>query len=187
MIELSNRVQNGFKLRARAYMLFAFVLLLLAYNAHAGSPAKSFRIKAGFLLQFTSYVEWPSSKPETITLCILGEDPFGNYIDQMLEARPTNRSGKLVEVHRPTDIDGVAGCEIVFSSDEAGISQADWRMLRNKGEYLLVSDSPVLFSQGGGIRLYSDQNRIRLEVDLSSIQNDKVAISSELLRIAKVK
>ena len=48
-----------------------------------------YQVKAAFLLNFTKFIDWP--RPETpdqdspFGICILGDDPFGPVIDQIVE------------------------------------------------------------------------------------------------------
>ena len=58
-------------------------------NTRAQSP--EYQLKAVFLFNFAQFVEWPASafpKPDTpLGICILGEDPFGSYLDETVRGR----------------------------------------------------------------------------------------------------
>ena len=52
------------------------------YSAgQAVDPALEYQVKAAFLLNFTKFVDWPAGafagSDSPITICILGNDPFG--------------------------------------------------------------------------------------------------------------
>ena len=59
----------------------------LAYGVPA--DLKESEVKAAFLLNFTRFVDWPPSAFESatspLTICILGDDPFGVTLDQLVE------------------------------------------------------------------------------------------------------
>ena len=40
-----------------------------------------YKIKAGYLYNFTKFITWPEVNGATFNLCILGADPFGALID----------------------------------------------------------------------------------------------------------
>src|SRR2546423_14238921 len=62
----------------------------LAYAQTGDAPDSSeYLIKAGFIYNFAKFVEWPSAafaQPDSpIVIGILGTDPFGALIDQIVE------------------------------------------------------------------------------------------------------
>jgi len=60
--------------------------LCLSFSLSADEPAASneYRVKAGFLYNFTKFVEWPAEAgvqaSTDLQVCIYGVDPFGAFL-----------------------------------------------------------------------------------------------------------
>ncbi len=61
-----------------------------------------YEVKAAFLLNFTKFIEWPAgafaSPDSPFTICILGRDPFGRALDQIVAGESVN--GRKLAVRR---------------------------------------------------------------------------------------
>ena len=65
------------------------------------SPPSEYEVKATFLLNFTKFVQWPSSPEPPATafnICILGEDPFGETLDHIVQDERVD--GRPIQVRR---------------------------------------------------------------------------------------
>ncbi len=53
-----------------------------------------YQVKAAFLLNFTKFIDWPAASfanPDSpITICILGKDPFGPVLDEIVQGETVN-------------------------------------------------------------------------------------------------
>ena len=58
------------------------------------APAKEYQVKAVFLFNFAQFVEWPAETPaggETnFVIGVLGDDPFGAFLDKTVEGEKVN-------------------------------------------------------------------------------------------------
>jgi len=56
--------------------------------------ASEYNLKAAFLLNFARFIEWPpesfSQVAAPLVIALIGEDPFGDILDRMLEAKRVN-------------------------------------------------------------------------------------------------
>jgi hypothetical protein len=76
------------------------------------------------------------------------------------------------------------GCAIVYVSDsEAGNLEKILAELNGKGA-LLVSGLPDFAEDGGAIQFLVEENRVRFEVNLDAASRNRLALSSELLKVA---
>src|ERR1039457_6247393 len=86
-----------------------------------------YEIKAGFLFNFTKFVEWPtgtfanSSAP--IILGVVGENPFGNLLTEAAAGKAGN--GRAVLVRQVMEGQDLRSCEILFvaSTDKRHTAQ----------------------------------------------------------------
>ena len=89
----------------------------------AATPAKAaapteYQLKAVFLFNFAQFVDWPQeSFPEAQTplvIGVLGEDPFGTYLDEIVRGETVNDHHLVVQRYRR--VDEITTCHILFIS-----------------------------------------------------------------------
>ena len=174
----------------RRYPLFrpAFLsVLLLALPARAAVPME-YQIKAVFLFNLTQFVTWPaasfSSPEEPFVIGILGQDPFGKFLDETVKGEKVD--GHPLVVRRFQEASEVTACRILFiGRSEGGRPGRALSALKGKG-ILTVGDTEA-FSEGGGMmRFLTQDNKIRFRVNLAAVQCEDLAFSSKLLRLAEV-
>jgi hypothetical protein len=155
-------------------------------NTLAQSP--EYQLKAVFLFNFAQFVEWPASAfpmPDTpLGICILGQDPFGSYLDETVRGETV--ASHPLTVRRYRTVDEIKGCHILFVSRQEQGRVAE--ILDNlKGRSVLtVSDADRFASRGGMIRFVTDHNRIRLRINLEAARAANLTLSSKLLRPAQI-
>jgi hypothetical protein len=162
----------------------ALGLLLLGGTARA-QPSE-YEVKAAFLFNFAKFVDWPEGSftaPEQgLRLCVLGSDPFGQTLDQVVSGKEVN--GRPVEVRRVQAPAVPPHCHILFlsGSEDERLGQ-HLRHLRHVS-VLTVSDVDGFAERGGVIGMRMDQNKVRFEVNMIAARDAKLKLSSQLLKVA---
>lgn len=165
-------------------LLVCYVVLLSAQ----APPSREYQIKAVFLFNFTQFVEWPvSAYPVAgtpIVIGVLGEDPFGAYLDEVVTGEEVK--GHPLVIQRFNSVDEVKTCHILFIN----IADADKleRVIDHlKGRSILtVSDAASFMRQGGMIRFITEDQKIRFQVNPEVTKADSLTISSKMLRLAEI-
>jgi hypothetical protein len=158
-------------------------------NAHAqASASPEYQLKAVFLFNFAQFVEWPPSAfagPDTpLVIGVLGEDPFGSYLEETVRGETVN--GRPLEVRRYRGVGEIGTCHILFVS-RRGEDQLQGALDSLRGRSILtVSDAEGFARRGGMIRFVTDRNRIRLRINLEAAQAAGLTLSSKLLRPAHI-
>jgi hypothetical protein len=151
------------------------------------AAAAAEEIKAAFVCNFADFIEWPTvddQEPETVTIGILGEDPFGHLIDEAAKARSIPE--RQLEVARLENRDQATGVEILFvgASEEENL---DAIFAKLRGHHVLtVGDLPGFAAAGGVIGLLIEDKRVRLEINIAASQRAGLTISSRLLKLARL-
>jgi hypothetical protein len=149
---------------------------------------REYQIKAIFLFNFTQFIEWPSSSfPTTqspMVIGILGKDPFGNYLEEVLSNEKVN--GHALVTHHYNTIDELeSDCLILYINSET--PKIETVITKLKGRNILtVSEAPNFIKQGGMIRFYTKENKIQLQVNPEAAKSANLTISSKLLRLAEI-
>lgn len=119
-----------------------------------------------------------------IVIGILGEDPFGRVLDDVVRGE-TVRSRQLV-VERFRRVEEIKTCHILFISRSEIEKYEQIFATLNGRPILTVGDTEGFATRGGMIRLLTEQNRIRLRVNVRAARAAGLTISSRLLRAAEI-
>jgi hypothetical protein len=154
----------------------------------ATATTKEYQLKAGFLYNFTHFVEWPASAFEgadsPIVIGVLGNDPFSNDLDAIVQGEKVNNRPLVVQRYR--QIEDVKSCHILFvSRSEAKKLERVFTSLGNRS-VLTVGETDDFVRRGGVIRFITEDNKIRFKINLAAAKAANLTISSKLLRAAKI-
>jgi hypothetical protein len=168
-------------------LAFALVLSAFAPSAIAQeSRPTQFDVEAAYLYRFGNFVQWPpdahAGNAKQFSICVLGHDPFGATLDEMVKGSAIN--GVPVLARRIKSAKDATGCRIAYlSSSEDHHLETDLTELR--GDHVLtVSDVPDFDSRGGMIQFLLIDRRVRFEINLSNAEQSGLKLSSQLLKVA---
>lgn len=167
-----------------AFCLLAFPLLpsLVAQEIQAPEP----RVKAAFLYNFTKLVNWPTnafaSSDTPLVIGVLGRDPFGKELDNILAGRKTG--GRTIQAARFKSVEEVEDCHVLFISDS---ERRKLKSIQN-----VLKDKPILtvgdtkgFVEHGMIELVKSDETINLRINLDAANQAGLQLSSRLTRLDK--
>jgi hypothetical protein len=162
----------------------AIVLVLAPLGAQA-ALIPEYQAKAGFLLNIAQFVSWPSPSPEApLVIGLLGDDPFGSYLDEAVRGQKVNN--RLLTVQRFRRRIDSRPCTILFIS-QSERDRVDQILSSLKGRAVLtVSDIDGFTDLGGMIQLFTEKNNIRMRINLDAVKASNLRVSSKLLRVAEV-
>jgi uncharacterized protein DUF4154 len=182
-------MNRGLKRWSLVWLVLAAVLLSGGRDAPAETtPPPEYQLKAVFLFHFAQFVEWPPDAfPEAQTplvIGVLGEDPFGAYLDETVRGETVNN--RSLVVHRYRRVEEITTCHVLFiSRSEAGRLEEILASLQGR-HILTVGDAGGFAARGGMIRFVLADNKIRLRVNLAAAKDANLVISSKLLRPAEI-
>jgi len=167
-----------------------FIAAVLAASGLVSPPpataSPEYRLKAVFLFNFAQFVKWPPQAfPQgqtSLIIGVLGDDPFGSDLDETVRGEQVNN--RPLTVQRFRRLEDVKTCHILFiSRSEADRSGQILTTLRGRG-ILTVGDSESAAMRGAIIRFATENNKIRLKINLQAAKDADLTISSKLLRSA---
>jgi hypothetical protein len=151
--------------------------------ARAATLPLEYQVKAAFLLNFTKFIEWPAetaASASPVDICILGDDPFGPVLDQMVAGETLQgRKVEVVRVKRPTP----SSCQVLFIGRMEKDVDSLLSMLRPG--VLTVGDRPNFLRDGGIIEFTVESHRVKFDINQSAAAKARLQISSKLLNIAR--
>jgi hypothetical protein len=150
------------------------------------SPPLEYQVKAAFLYQFLSFVEWPATAPPTadgMVIGVLGETALTAAL-QPVAARPFRGRPLVIRpLREPRDLGAVHVLFVAGSEKErlTGILRA------TKGTSILTIGEIDGFTRlGGVINFVIVDGKVAFEISVRAADEARLRISSKLLRLARV-
>jgi hypothetical protein len=165
------------------------ILALLGAGARPANAAGEYPVKAAILFNFAQFVDWPASSfsdaKAPLIIGVLGEDPFNGALDRALAGKFAG-DHPLQAVHFASASE-ISRCHILFvTASSQGLLAAAQQKLKD-ASVLTVGESEDFTSSAGGVaRLYTEDNRIRIEINRTAANKAGLHISSKLLKLAKI-
>jgi hypothetical protein len=163
------------------------LLLAPAVSAVAEAPGE-YQVKAVFVFNFSHFVDWPAkslaSPGDPFIIGILGDDPFGARIDEAVRGEQIN--GHPLVVRRFHRVDEAGECRILFIAPSEGARLSHIVAAMNHSSTLTVSDLARSAERGVMIQFVTENNRIRLRINVESAHAAGLTINSNLLRPAEI-
>jgi len=172
-----------------ARFLTACAVLGVVGRAEGQGPAVGeYEVKAAFLYSFAKFIEWPPDavpgNEDVFVITILGEDPFGAILDDVLRDKMVG--ARRVVVRRVPRGEDVGPSQIVFISDSES-HRLPGLLKRFQGAAVLtVGETDHFAERGGVVGLRTEKNRVRLDINLAVAERARLKISSELLKLARI-
>lgn len=165
-------------------------------------------VKAAFIYNFMKFIEWPADKKEDPTspmmIGILGNNPFGQSFQPLLDKTIRGRAIQLVEIpsyqtfldkshnkqgdfnaYRKKYTHMFQQCDILFiCQSEKDVFNSLLPLAQNQS-ILTVSDITGFSETGGMIGFVTEKKKIRFEINLSVVTQEQIKIRSQLLGLAR--
>lgn len=161
---------------------------LLAAAASPDQPVDEYQVKAAFLYNFAKFVQWPAEAFKTasdpIAICVLGQDPFGNSLEDTVAGKAIE--GRSLTVRHISSSKQVAGCHVLFiGSAEDKRSSAVLADIRMPG-ILTIGESDASGADGVVINFRLEAGKVRFDINVDAAASEKLRISSRLLSLAHI-
>jgi hypothetical protein len=163
-------------------LLCILYCLLFSPAICAENSSVEYKIKAGYLYNFTKFVTWSDVNSETFNVCIWGEDPFGELIDPIEQRSAFGKPIKLFRFDSLKSLEKELHCHILYvsSSVKDKVSGQDF------DNTLVVGESEEFIEQGGMIGFVNKQGKIKLQINLKTIKQSGLKVSAKLLEVAEL-
>jgi len=180
-----------------ALILLPIVSAAAATGAHAQDTDASseYLIKAGFIYNFASLVQWPSTSfsqaDSPIVIAVLGEERFGTTLDRVLQGKKIDGHPFIVKYFRSTSelvksVGKPKECQILYVSSSAMPHLSEAIQVVRGLPVLTIGEMPGFAKSGGMINFVLEDNRVRFEVNVKAAKDADLNISSRLLALARI-
>jgi hypothetical protein len=157
--------------------------LSLSWPAAAATSVE-YQVKAAYLYKLVSFVDWPAgslSSGAPLDLCVVGDDPFGGSLDQVVESQQVN--GRALTVRRIATVSKSSGCKVLYiaGSKRQSIASA---LRAVKGSPSLTITEASEAASGSIIQFVVKEGRVRFTIDVTAANQNGLTVSAKLLSLA---
>ena len=151
--------------------------------------SKEYQVKAVFLWRLAQFTEWPHDAFEhaesPIVLCVLGENPFGDALEQAVVGETARGRKLVVQQHR--GVQGIKTCHILYISAPAARYVPELSGVLAGKSVLTVRDTDGSDrSYDTIVRFITEQNKINLRIDPKAATAARLVLDPRLLRAAEI-
>lgn len=152
--------------------------------AVTGDGSLEYVVKAAYLFKFTPFVAWPpsafSAPSSPFNVCILGSDPFGPSLDQVLAGHQVGEHA--VRVRRLRSLDQPDECQILYAATSR--PQVEAALSKVRGSPVLTVTEQSLGVSGAVVQFYVKDGHVRFSLDPTAAAANGMMISAKLLSLA---
>lgn len=139
------------------------------------------KVKSTYVYHLINYIEWARLPNDAFHICVLGADSMGAMLKKLINRQVKNLPPKIdIGI-----IEKPALCQVLF----IGNSVTNWSEILAKlgdSNVLTVSDSENFAQRGGMVGFYSQDSKIKLELNPSAMHSANLKISAKLMEVARI-
>lgn len=167
-------------MRSRCLALM-LVGLAPAWSGVFGQALDDAQAKAALLINVARFVQWPAPDAGPLRLCVSGDDRLANVLDGTVGSRTLDGRALTLQRLRPGD-DGT-GCHLLYlaASRQGGDAET---LRRTRGPVLTVGETVQFLRDGGMVRVYVEDQRIRFQINAKAAESVGIRIHAQLLSLA---
>ncbi len=165
--------------------VFVFAAIVAPRPAHALPEPE---IKAAFIYRFTQFVTWPddafAGSDAPFVIATAGDDSLSASLKRVMAGRVVN--GHPIVVTHFASVDRIDHCHVLFvPASQQGTVPA---ILAKVGSapVLTVGDGDAFMSQGGAIRLFVEDGRMRFELNPDVVTAARLKPGAQLMKVGRV-
>lgn len=171
------------------YWLLWVVACVILWTPPSFSQAvPEYKIKAGYLYRFLSFIDWPDAAftgpDQPIVICILGSGPFGDFFKPIEGRFVKGRRIAIRNVPRALTRNEIGVCHMLFISASQEDEVESILQMIDGEPVLTVGEVPGFVEQGGMINFVQKENKIRFEINDTAVERVGIQIRSMMKRLA---
>lgn len=172
-----------------SWLLFlGWLLISLPTSVYSSEKYNENQVHAVFLYNVTQFISWPKTafhnETSPINICIIGKTPIAEYLTEIIDGDQVK--GRSLVVENVESINTSTACHVLFFTKISARLHSDNLKSIKRKPILLVSPSKIFLERGGMLALIRNGKRIKPIINLKSVREAKISISSKLLRLATI-
>ncbi|MBI3831763.1 MAG: YfiR family protein [Planctomycetes bacterium] len=169
------------------FRMAILVFFLCAWVSAYAEDSLEYKVKAGFLLNFIKFAEWPAAalgdKDTPIVIGVLGDNPFGPLLEKTVQNREVD--GHKVSVRKYKQAKDAREAHVLFIGMKGEQLAGALKALEGSPT-LTVGESDAFIDAGGMVRFVIRDEKVGFEINPASAKKAGLKIGAQLLRLAKI-
>lgn len=168
------------RLKVQMFVMGLGALCSLSVQAN---PPDEYEVETAFIHNIAKFIEWPDRAAGTLTLCVLGQNPFGNALSVLQGKSIADKVWEVLPIGSSINLNR---CDVLFIS--ASEKNALGQILAGlQGRPVLTMGNTTGYAeQGVMVNFYLEQNRVHFEINNDSAVRAGFRFGSQLLKLARI-
>ena len=159
--------------------ILIFFLLFTSLNGYESED----KLKVVIIAKVAKFIRWEDKNNEKFIITVLN-NPYGKLFEKTLSGKKVRN--KMIEIKYIDNIKNLSETNILYIPISNSKSLA-MILDKTKGKNILtISDIRGFADKNGIMQIYFASQKVKLRINLSTAKEDRLKISSSLLRIADV-
>ena len=165
-----------------------FALLHFAAIPAFSAISKEYQLKAVFLWRLAQFSQWPpnafANADSPIIIGVLGENPFGDALEAAVRGETAHGRKLAVQYYR--SVEEIRTCHILYISESVAHQMKEISAAFAGRGVLTVRDGGLTRPPDAMVRFMTEQNKIKLRINLKAVTDARLVLDPRLLRAAEV-
>ena len=172
--------------RLLAVLALGAFALVPVLKAQGNDVLTGDQVKAGFIFNFTRYVEWPSAPDSdlaTFHICTAGRDGVVEQLETVVHGRVVDNRKILVQPL--ADLADVRDCELLYVGNISRKHEERLTAAVASLPVLTVGSTPGFLRGAGMLTFVVEENRVRFDINIDLANRVNIRFDSRLLALAR--
>ena len=139
-----------------------------------------YQVKAAFVFNFAKFVQWPDPAGPLV-IGVVGDSPIERQLLDTVRGRAI--AGRPLQVRR-VGAEELTGCHVLFISASEARRTPEILGRAERLAVLTVGETGSFLREGGIVRFFVDQGRVRFQINAAAADRAGLKINSQLLSLA---
>ncbi len=164
------------------------VVSTIARPMRADEATAEYKVNPDFIYNFAQFVDWPdkavTSGDAPFEVAVVGKDPFDGILEQVVAGKRIG--SRRVVVQHFDSADQIGPCQILFvpTTEDDSLGRIIQKVQKNA--VLTIGESDDFASTGGCFRFFTEDDKMRFEVNQEAAEGAGLRVSSKLLKLARI-
>ena len=167
------------------YNILLTCFLLTASVLAAQAQEMDYGVHANIIYRFTKYIDWPENKKTgDFVIGLAGESPLYEYLKTFVVNKTVGNQKIIIKTYSSSA--ATFDCHILFVSENKSSSLKKIAARTAGIPILLVSEEEGLAQKGSCINFVIADDRLKLEINKTNIEQRHLNVATELLGLGKI-
>jgi hypothetical protein len=164
-------------------VLVAAALLAVVSRGSASAQLDEANVKAAMIINVALFVDWPAAAAnERFVIGVAADETFVKTV--ATTARGKRLHEREIQVQRLADSEEGCACQVLFVG-ELDDRRSTTLLRRARGTAALtIGETTSFLREGGMVRIFREEDRLRLQINAKNAESAGLRISSRLLQLA---